>query len=207
MKLENETNFKCCRIEEISERNSFEKIPTILEKLFVDNSLNLNETRKNIFADFLCECEDVFSKDIVAGNCDVVEHVINVKDSSLIKQVPRCIPIHLREKVLKSIEGMKERGVIEELQSSWIFPAVLKEKKDKTLRFCVDYRKLNTCTVKNYFPLPRIHNILDQLSGNNWFSTIDLKSDYWQIKICVRDKKKNTFSIGNELWQFTVTSV
>jgi len=81
------------------------------------NSLNLDKTHKNIFADFLCEFEDVFSEDIVAGNCDVVEHVINVKDSSPIKQVPRRIPIHLREKVLKSIEEMKERGVIEESQS------------------------------------------------------------------------------------------
>jgi len=48
MKLEKETNFKCYRIEEISKRNSFEKIPAILEKLFVDNSLNLDKTRKNM---------------------------------------------------------------------------------------------------------------------------------------------------------------
>jgi len=77
-----------------------------------------------IFADFFCEFEDVFSEDIVAGNCDV-EHVINIKDSSPIKQVPRRIPIHLREKVLKSIEKIKERGVIEESQSPWISFVVL----------------------------------------------------------------------------------
>jgi len=70
-----------------------------LEKLFIDNSLNLDETRKNIFVDFLCKFEDVFLEDIVARNCDVVEHVISVKNSSPIKQVLRCIPIHLREKV------------------------------------------------------------------------------------------------------------
>jgi len=110
-------NFKCCRIKGISERNSFAKVPAILEKFFVDNSLNLGEIRKNIFANFLCDLEDVISGDIVAGECDVVEHVINVKDSSPIKQVPRRIPIHLREKVSKSIEEMKERGVIEESQS------------------------------------------------------------------------------------------
>jgi len=147
---------------------------------------------KNVFADFLCEFEDVFSEDIVAGNCDVLEHVINVKDFSSIKQVPRRIPIHLREKILKSIEEMKEREVIEESQSSWISPAVLKEKKNGTLRFCVDYRKLNVCTVKDSFFLPRIDDILDQLSGNNWFSTMDLKNGYWQIKICARDKEKRS---------------
>jgi len=84
MKLEIETNFTYCRIKEISERDSFEKVPTISGKPFVDNSLNLDETRKNIFTDFLCELEDVFSEDIVAGNCDV----LNIKDSSSIKQVP-----------------------------------------------------------------------------------------------------------------------
>jgi len=118
--------------------------------------------------------------------------------------VPRRIPIHLRERVFKSIEEMKDRGVIEESQSPWISPAVIKEKKDGTLRFCVDYRKLNACTVKDSFPLPRIDDILDQLSGNNWFSILDLKSGYWQIKICARDKEKTAFSIGNGLWQFTV---
>jgi len=58
--------------------------------------------------------------------------------------MPQRIPILLREKILKSIEEMKEQGVIEESQSPWIFSAVLKEKKDG-LRFCVDYRKLNAC--------------------------------------------------------------
>jgi len=66
MELENKANFKC-RIEEISERNSFEKIPAILRKFF-GNSSNLDETRKNIFANFFCEFEDVFSENIVAGN-------------------------------------------------------------------------------------------------------------------------------------------
>jgi len=144
-----------------------ERVPTILKELFVDNSANLDGIRKNTFADFLCEFQDVFSENIVAGNCNIVEHVINVKDSSPIKQVPRRIPIYLREKVFKSIEEMKDQGVIEESQSPWISPAVIKEKKDGTLRFCVDYRKLNACTVKDSFPLPRIDDILDQLSGNN----------------------------------------
>jgi len=110
-------------------------VNTVLRKfrLFWENSLltisNLDEIRKNIFVDFLCEFEDVFSEDIVAGNCDVVEHVINVKDSSPIKQVPRRIPIHLQKKIFKNIEEMKERGVIEESQSPLISLAVLKEKK------------------------------------------------------------------------------
>jgi len=72
------------------------------------------------------------------------------------------------------------------------------------LRFCVDYRKLNAVTVKDSYFLPRIDDLLDQLSGNAWFTTLDLKSGYWQIKIRPEDKEKTAFSVGNGLWQFTV---
>jgi len=59
-------------------------------------------------------------------------------------------------------------------------------------------------TKKDSYPLPRIDDILDQLSGNSWFSTLDLKSGYWQVKINLKDKEKTAFSVGNGLWQFTV---
>lgn len=81
----------------------------------------------------------------------------------------------MREEVNKIIEEMKEKGVIEESQSS---PAVLARNKDGSIRFCIDYRKLNAVTVKDSYPLPRIDEILDQMSSNSWFSTLDLKSGY-----------------------------
>ena len=181
-----------------------EKVPISLKELFEENSQNLNYLEKGIFANFLREFEDVFSENVVAGNCNVVEHVINVQDSSPIKQVPRRIPIQMRGEVDKIIEEMRSRGVIEESQSPWVSPAVLVKKKDGSIRFCVDFRKLNAVTIKDLYPLPRIDDILDQLSGNSWFSTLDLKSGYWQLKIRSEDKIKTAFSIGKGLWQFTV---
>jgi len=133
-----------------------------------------------------------------------VEHKIIVKESSPIKQVPRRIPFRMREEVNGIIEDMRKQGVIEESQSPWVSPAVLVRKKDGTIQFCVDYRKLNAVTKKDSYPLPRIDDILDQLSGNSWFSTLDLKSGYWQIKINLKDKEKTAFSVGNGLWQFIV---
>lgn len=133
-----------------------------------------------------------------------IEHVIIVKDSSPIKQAPRRIPLQMWEEVNRIIEDMKEQGVIEESSSPWVSPVVLVRKKDGTIRFCVDYRKLNAVTKKDSYPLPRIDDILDQLSGNSWFSTLDLKSGYWQVKIRPEDKEKTAFSVGNGLWQFTV---
>lgn len=62
------------------------------------------------------------------------------------------------------------------------------KKKDGTIRFCVDFRKLNAITKKDSYPLPKIDDILDQLSSNTWFSTLDLKDRYWQIKIRSEDR-------------------
>lgn len=68
----------------------------------------------------------------------------------------------------------------------------------------MDYRKLNyAVTIKDSYPLPRI-DLFDQLSDNVWYTTLDLKSGYWQVKIRPEDRKKTTFSVGRELWQFTV---
>jgi len=127
-----------------------------------------------------------------------------LKDSLPIKQVPRRIPFQMREEVNKIIGGYEETRSYRGITKSLDFTCNLSKKKDGTIRFCVDYRKLNSKTVKDSFPFPRIDDILDQLSGNTWFSTIDLKSGYWQIKINSKDKEKTAFSIGNGLWQFTV---
>ncbi|XP_018371543.1 PREDICTED: RNA-directed DNA polymerase homolog [Trachymyrmex cornetzi] len=99
---------------------------------------------------------------------------------------------------------MREQGVIQESVSPWMSPAILVKKKDGTIRFCVDYRKLNAVTKKDSYPLPRIDDIFDQLSGSSWYSTLDLKSGYWQVKIRPEDKEKTAFSVGNGLWQFKV---
>jgi hypothetical protein len=69
----------------------------------------------------------------------------------------------------------------------------------------VDYIKLNNVT-KNCFPLPRIDDTLDMLAGAKWYSTLDLKSGYWQVDVHPDDKEKTAFSTGQGLWQFTVMS-
>jgi len=75
----------------------------------------------------------------------------------------------------------------------------LVQKKDGSIRFCVDYRKLNAITIKYSYPIPRIDDILNQLTGILGFFSLDLKSDYWQMKIHSEDKEKTAFSIGKGL--------
>ena len=94
---------------------------------------------------------------------------------------------------------MLAKGIIEPLSSPWSSPVILVKKKDGTIRFCVDYRKVNGVTVKDSYPLPRIEDCLDALSGSQWFCTLELASGYWQVKMAEKDKEKTAFSMGSGL--------
>ena len=101
------------------------------------------------------------------------------------------------------IDKMLKRGVIKS-SSPWASLIVLVHKKDGTTCFCVDYRKPNSATVKDSYPLPRIDDSIDALSGSCWFSTLDLASGYWQVEVEEEDRPKTAFTTGSDLYQFTV---
>jgi hypothetical protein len=101
-------------------------------------------------------------------------------------------------------EDMQRRAVIIESNSHTSSPAVLVRKKDGGVRFYVYYRKLNDVTWKDCFPLTRIDNTMDTFAGAKWFSTLNLKSGYWQVDLHPDDKEKTAFWTGQGLWQFTV---
>ena len=89
-------------------------------------------------------------------------------------------------------------------KSPWASPVILVKKKDGTLRFCVDYRKLNQLTKADTFPLPKIDDLLDQLGKSKYFSTLDLKSGYWQIKVHPSSQEKTAFTMHQGLFEFWV---
>ncbi|KAL6258227.1 hypothetical protein P5V15_010156 [Pogonomyrmex californicus] len=107
-----EENLSCSRIS-LPER----KIPKLLLDFFDRNSVGLNDLQKENFSEFLEEFQDVFSENIVAGNCSVIEHSISVGKSSPIKQTPRRIPLQMRDDVEQILEEMKQQGMIEESHS------------------------------------------------------------------------------------------
>ena len=100
---------------------------------------------------------------------------------------------------------MEKHGIISKAISEWLSPIVLVKKKDNTLRFCVDYRKLNSISPRDQYPLPSLETILDQLGKSKYFSPLDLCSGYWQIAISESDKAKTAFSDGiNGVYVFNV---
>lgn len=91
---------------------------------------------------------------------DCVLHKINTGQARSIKQAPRRIPIHQKEEVSKELERMLDVGVI---NPPWASPIIIVGKSDGSIRFCVDYRKVNEVTIKDSYPLPRI----DVLRGSS----------------------------------------
>ena len=98
-----------------------------------------------------------------------------------------------RQEVERQIEDMLAKGIISPSTSPYAAPVTMAKKKDGSWRFCVDYRRLNAQTVRDQHPIPQIADILDNLGGSKVFSTLDLKSGFWQIPIAEQDRPKTAF--------------
>ncbi|GBM18800.1 Retrovirus-related Pol polyprotein from transposon 297 [Araneus ventricosus] len=169
------------------------------------NLEGLNEEQRTAVKELLQEFQNLFSaSDSDVGRCNMTQHRINTGNNPPIKQYPRRLPLAKKEETERLVKEMMDNGIIEESSGPWASPIVLVKKKDESTRFCVDYRKLNEITIKDSYPLPRIDDTLDALDGSQWFSTLDLKSGYWQVEIQPEDKEKTAFTTGQGLWQFKV---
>ena len=112
------------------------------------------------------------------------------------KECYRCIPPHVYDDVRVHVKEMLDISVILWSHSLWASTVVLVWKKDGGLRFCIDLRKLNNQTVKDAYSLPQIVKTLDSLQGSQWFSSHDLKSRYWQVKMDEESKPLTAFTVG-----------
>ena len=149
------------------------------------------------------EFSDVFSQgEDDLGSTPLLEHTIETHRPPLRQPYRRQNPAVRREEMAQ-VQQMLASNVIRPSNSPWASPVVMVRKKDGNLRFCVDFRQLNTTTVKDAHPLPRIDDLLDALHGAPWFSTLDLKSGYWQVPITESDKAKTAFRTSSgQLYEF-----
>jgi len=134
-------------------------------------------------------------------------------DDHHISLVPGAQPVNIRpyryspqqkNEIEKQIKEMLHRGVIRNSSSPFAYPILLVKKKDGTWHFCVDYRHLNAITVKNKHPMPVVDELLDELAGAKWFTKLDFRSGYHQIRVAPGDEYKTAFRTHSGLYEFTV---
>ena len=157
----------------------------------------LSSSQKDKLQQLLLKWKHVFSAhDLDFGQTHLVEHEIKLHDNMPFKERHRRIPPHLYEEVRQHLKEMLEAKIIRPSKSPYSSPVVLVRKRDGKLRFCVDYRTLNSKTIKDSHSLPRIDETLDALMGAKFFSSLDLKAGYWQVPVKEEDKPKTAFTVG-----------
>ncbi|XP_042073272.1 uncharacterized protein LOC121813519 [Haplochromis burtoni] len=176
-----------------------------VDDLWQRSSVGLNVDQRQRLRCLLDENVDIFAaSDKDCRQTSLVQHTIDTSSAQPIRLRPHRLPLSKRQVAEEKIREMAAAGVIEPSNSPWAAPVVLVGKKDGSPRFCVDFRRLNAVTKKDSYPLPRIDEALDYVTGSSWFSSLDLRSGYWQVELAPEARPKTAFTIGQGLWQFRV---
>lgn len=199
----------------ITEINNFEVLefqqPTYVRGRNMENEVrtaHLNFEEKSKLLKMLENHQSVFYRD---GDdlsfTNVIKHRINTTDELPIYTKSYRYPFIHKEEVQKQITKMLQQGIIRPSTSPWASPIWIVPKKadasGKTKwRLVIDYRKLNTKTVDDKYPLPNITEILDKLGKCQYFSTLDLASGFHQIEVDPRDVPKTAFQVEHGLYEY-----
>ena len=168
-------------------------------------SPDLNPKHKFMFWRLLEKYRGVFAfKGDPLGKIDNWVHRIDTGEHPPIKQNPYRTSEAQKLQIQECINEMMEKGVIVPCVSSWASPVTLVPKKDGTIRFCIDYRKLNAITKDDLYPIPRLDEPLALMRGSKYFSVMDCDSCYWQIPLDRKSMEKTTFTCHLGTFMFKV---
>ncbi|GJV33331.1 reverse transcriptase [Tanacetum coccineum] len=191
----------------------------VMEYTYNENKVVLRDTQQATIQ-WMQEAESSHSKDVEAMLKDF-EPVFDVPKELSPKRthdpriplVPNTPPVSIRpykhplsqkDAIELMVKELLESGVVRNSQSPFSSPIVIVKKKDGTWRMCVDYKQLNKATVKGKFPIPIVEELIDELSGYKFFSKLDLRSGYHQIRIEAGDVYKTAFRINEGHYEFLV---
>ena len=170
----------------------------VLDNLNIDEAGVLDIDQRDELVNLLKKHREIFSvSDTDIGICNKIKHRIDLLTDIPFKQRHRRIPPSMIEEVRQHIEQLLAAGVIRPSKSPYTSNEVLVRKKNCKLRLCVDYRQLNSITVKDSFALPRMEEIFDCLHGAKYFTTIDMKAGYHQIEVEEAHKERTAFIVGS----------
>ena len=161
-----------------------------------------DENQRALLKELLDKNACVFSQTpLDYGHTTTIQHEIPLVDSRPFRLPYRKIAPSQWQDVRQLLTEMEATGVIRPSKSPYASPVVVVTKKDGSLRLCIDYRKLNSCSTRDAFPLPRIEEALEALGQAKYFSTLDLTSGYWQVEVAEHDKHKTAFSTPMGLFE------
>jgi len=155
----------------------------------------------------LGEYNDIFRNELPEGLPPkrAVDHAIDTGDERPVNKNAYPLSAQQLREQIKQIENLLERGLIRESASPWGAPVLFVAKKTPgEWRMCIDYRMLNSKTLKNAYPLPRIQECIDRLGKATNLSSIDLVSGYWQVRVKKEDIPKTAFNTRYGKYEFLV---
>jgi len=186
-------------VEEITPTTLTPQLESLVQKT------DLSPSQKDKLRTIIWQHADAFaSPDRPLGKTSIVEHHIDTGNEPPIRLRSRRLAAAQHDLAKTEIDKMLDKGYIEESDSPWAAPIVLVSKKDGSLRFCIDYRRLNAITRKDSYPLPNIEDTFQTLAGSKYFCALDLASSYWQVAVDEESKPKTAFITKHGLFQFNV---
>ena len=166
-------------------------------KLLRQNPAVLKQTKQLIH-----DYQDIFSTS-APGETDLVELSLKLKeDTEPIRQKVRPLNPALEKDLEEQIDAWLQQGVIEPSESPWSSPLVPVKKKDGTVRWAVDFRRVNSCLEQDSYPLPRIQQLLEKAGGHQVYSALDATQAYFNVRIAEKSRKVTAFATPNGLYQF-----
>ena len=192
--------FSVEQTKETSTLSETERQDLLLEKLDLSSLEAWPQEQAEQAHSLLKEYHDIFSlekRDM--GHTNTTKHKIVLKDPDTLpfKERFRRIPPPQLDEVREHLKLMLDTGVIRPSNSPWCNAVVLVRKKDGSLHFCIDFRKLNSLTVKDSHPLPCICETLESLAGAAHFSMFDMNSGFWQVPMDEESKQYTAFTLGS----------
>ena len=187
--------------EEENEKKEKEDKATRLQRLI---NPELNQDQQEKMKEFLEKNECCFAwSDEELGHTDLLPHKIKLTTDTPIAHRYRRIPPSQLQEVRDHLDTLLEKKIITPSTSPYAAPVVIVRKKDGSIRLCCDYRTLNSKMVRDSFPLARMEECIDALSGAKFFSTLDLASGYHQVKMDPEDQEKTAFTTPFGLYEWT----
>ena len=169
----------------------------LFSKIDLEGTKNWNDDLKCQTRELFKEYAHIFALDSLnIGHTSLVKHKIKLDNYTPFKECYRCIPPNLFEEMMNHLKEMIQVGAIRCSCSPWASAVVLVKKKDGSLHFCIDLKRLNARIIRDACSLPQIDETLDCLGGAIIFTSLDLKSGYWQVEMEEESKALTAFMVG-----------